>query len=145
MIKQFQKLSNEERELLFNAPVLISVLASCSLNDINVSQRSGYIKMAHLKTFTAILILGPYYEEVEKDFNERFEAATKKYFPFDQNRRIALKKEIVSVNFLIERMNTEYAYDLQKSLEEYTRHIRKAAYSIFRDFIFPVPLTGLTV
>ena len=35
MIKQFEKLTNEERNLLYKAPVLVSVLASCSFNRRN--------------------------------------------------------------------------------------------------------------
>ena len=70
MIKQFEKLTTEERELLYKAPVLVSVLASCSFNEVNKSQKADAIKLAHLKTFTANPLLLPYYAEVEKTFKD---------------------------------------------------------------------------
>lgn len=144
MIKQFEKLTNEERELLYKTPILVSVLASCSFNEVNKSQKAYAIKLAHLKTFTAIPLLLPYYIEVEKIFKDQFEAAIKKYFPFDEAKRSILKKEIERVTIIISKLDKRYAYALHKSLDGYARHVKKAAHSIFQDFIFPIPIPGLT-
>ena len=73
MIKQFENLAMEEQELLLKAPVLVSVLASCSFNNVNEIQKADAIKLAHLKTFTATPLLLPYYEVVEKDFEQQFD------------------------------------------------------------------------
>jgi hypothetical protein len=144
MIKQFEKLSNEQRELLYKAPVLVSVLASSSFNEVNKHKKADAVKLAHLKTFTATPLLRPYYAEVEKTFKEQFETSVKKYFPFDDAKRNDLKKEIESVNHIIEKLDKEYARALHDSLEGYSKHVRKAAHSVFQDFIFPVPIHGLT-
>ena len=144
MITQFKKLTNEERELLYKAPVLVSVLASSPFNEVNKDQKADAVKLAHLKTFTAAPLLRPYYAEVEKTFKEQFETSVKKYFPFDDAKRNDLKKEIESVNHIIGKLDKEYARALQDSLEGYSRHVRKAAHSVFQDFIFPVPIPGLT-
>jgi hypothetical protein len=94
MITQFKKLSNEERELLYKAPVLVSVLASSSFNEVNKYQKADAVKLAHLKTFTATPLLLPYYAEVEKTFKEQFETSVKKYSPFDDAKRNDLKKKL---------------------------------------------------
>ena len=144
MIKQFEKLTDEERERLYNAPVLVSVLASCSFNNVNKARKAEAIKLAHLKTFTAAPVLLPYYAEVEKKFEERFEAEIEKYYPFDAAKQKALKKEMDSVNTIIKKLDPDYAQILYKSFERYSRHVKRAAHSIFTDFIFPVPIHGLT-
>ncbi|MEO5999566.1 MAG: hypothetical protein ABIN89_22415 [Chitinophagaceae bacterium] len=144
MIKQFEKLTMEEQELLFKAPVLVSVLASSSFKTVNKIQKADAIKLAHLKTFTAIPLLIPYYTEVEKDFKEQFEEVQKQYFPFDEVKRNALKKEMDRVNLVIEKLEKEYAMALYKSLEKYARHVKRATHTVFVDFIFPVPIPGLT-
>ena len=144
MIKQFEKLTTDERSLLYKAPVLVSVLVSCSFNEVNKNQEADAIKLAHLKTFTAIPLLLPYYGEVEKTFKEQFETAIIKYFPFDEAKRNELKGEIDKVNLVIGKLDKEYAYTLHKSLEGYARHVKKAAHSIFQDFIFPMPIPGLS-
>ncbi|HCL82341.1 MAG TPA: hypothetical protein DIC22_00130, partial [Chitinophagaceae bacterium] len=92
MIPQFEKLSGEEAELLLEAPALISVMASCSDRNINKRQKADAIKLAHIKTFTAIPVLQPYYREVEKDFANRFDRIAEKYFPFDEKKRNELKE-----------------------------------------------------
>ena len=144
MINQFEKLTIEERELLYKAPVLVSVLASSSFNEVNKAQKADAIKLAHLKTFTAAPLLLSYYAQVEKTFKDQFEDAIKKYFPFDDAKRNDLKKEIEKVNKIIGKLDKEYAHTLRNSLDKYARHVKKAAHSVFLDFIFPVPIPGLT-
>ncbi len=145
MIKQFEKLTTDERSLLYKAPVLVSVLVSCSFNEVNKNQEADAIKLSHLKTFTAIPLLLPYYREVEMTFKEQFETAIKKYFPFDEAKRNELKGEIDKVNLVIGKRDNEYALALHKSLEGYANHVKKAAHSIFQDFNFPMPIPGLSV
>lgn len=144
MIRQFEKLTDEERELLYKAPVLVSVLASCSFNEVNKIKKADAIKLSHLKTFTANPLLIPYYTEVEKKFKELFEAAIRQYFPFDEAERIALKKEMNRINRVIEKLDKEYARALNKSLEKFTRHIKRAGHTVLVDFIFPLHMPGLT-
>jgi len=146
MIKQFEKLTTEEQCLLYKAPILVSVLASSSLNEItiNKSQKADAIKLAHLKTFTAMPLLISYYGEVEKNFKEEFEAAINKYFPFDEAKRNELKKEMDKVSLVIDKLDKEYAEALSRSFERYAKHVKKAAHSIFQDFIFPLPIEGLS-
>ena len=94
MITHLEKLTEAEQELLLKAPVLMSVLASCSGGEVNKQQKADAIKLSHIKTFTAIPILRPYYREVEKNFQEDFESVAKTYYPFDDKKRNELKKEI---------------------------------------------------
>ena len=144
MIKQFEKLTEEEQALLLKAPVLVSVLAACSFIYVNKAQKADAIKLAHFKTFTAAPVLLPYYIEVDKTFREEFDATVQQYFPFDDEKRNQLKKEISRVNNVIARLDKDYAAILHKSLEKYARHVNKAAHSIFEDFIFPIPIPGLS-
>ena len=144
MIKQFEKLTNEERELLYKAPVLVSVLASCTFNQINEVQKADAIKLSHLKTFTAKPELSNYYVEVDKQFKDQFDLAVKEYSPFDDKKRNSLKGEIDRVNHIIGKLEKTYGQVFHKSLEGYANHVKKAAHSIFQDFIFPIPIQGLT-
>lgn len=144
MIKEFEKLNAAEVTLLYRAPALVSVLVSCSYNEVNKSQKGDAIKLAHLKTFTANPALLSYYNEVDKLFKEEFEAAVKKYFPFDASKRNALKNEIEKVNSIILKLDAGYATLLHKSLAAYAKHVKKAAHSIFQDFIFPLHIEGLS-
>ncbi|MEO7264479.1 MAG: hypothetical protein ABIW38_06175 [Ferruginibacter sp.] len=143
MTKPFEKLTTEEVEQLYKAPVLLSVLASCSNNQVNKIQKADAIKLAHLKTFTAISLLLPYYIEVEKNFKKLFEAAIEQYYPFDDAKRITIKKEIDKINLVIEKLDIEYARALHKSLKNYASHVKRSTHNVFVDFILPLPIPGL--
>jgi hypothetical protein len=144
MVKQFEHLSPEEQELLFKAPVIVSVLASCNHNTINEIQKKDAVKLAHFKTFTAAPLLLPYYNEIDKNFKEEFEAMVKKYSPFDDENRLALKNELIKIKSIISKLDPGYAQLLVKSLEKYSRHVKKAGHSVIEDFIFPIPIPGLS-
>ena len=143
MIPQFEKLSIREQELLMKAPVLLSVLASCSERGINQKQKADAIKLAHIKTFTAVPELQPYFKEAERNFKEHFEEAAVRYYPFDEEHRRLLKGEIKKIQEIINRLNPAYATALSKSLERYVIHVKRATYSVFRDFIFPLAMPDL--
>ena len=131
-MKQLEHLTEEERNDLFAAPVLLSVLASCTGGSINKEQKAEAIRLAHLKTFTADPLLIPFYREVEKHFGSRFEEAVRRYAPFDDSKRDELKGKI----------NKDYAGRLIRSFEKYEHHVSKAGHSVIEDFIFPMPLPG---
>lgn len=143
MIKQFENLSMEDRNLLLSAPVLLSVSVSCSPGEVNKDQQADALKLAHLKTFTADPLLIPFYVEVEKHFKNQFESAVKQYMPFDEQKREKLKEVIDRINLVMQKLNADYANRLHNSFQKYERHVRRSAHSVFQDFIFPVPIRGL--
>ncbi len=144
MMNQLEKLTEQEKEFLFKAPILLSVLAASGDNKINKKQKADAIKLVHLKTFTASPLLIPYYKEVEKKFNKYFNEAVKKYAPFDDVKRQALKKEINIIDTIIQKLDKDFSRALHKSLTAYADHVRRSGESIIDGFIFPVPIHGLT-
>ena len=138
MIAHLEKLTEAEQELLLRAPVLMSVLASCSGGEVNKQQKTEAIKLSHIKTFTAIPLLQPFYKEVERNFQDDFESVALAYFPFDDKKRNDLKKAIEKVQHILKKLDPEYAELLGKSLERYANHVKRATHSIFRDFVFPM-------
>ncbi len=86
----------------------------------------------------------PYYTEVAKGFKEQFECAIKRYFPFDENKRNEIKKEMHKINFIISKLDKDYAFTLQAGLDKFEKHVKNARHSIFQDFIFPLPMQGLS-
>jgi len=140
MIRQFENLTNEETERLLKAPVLLSLLAACSFNSINKTQKADAIKLAHIKTFSSTPLLIPYYNKVNENFKKDFEEAQEKYFPFDPPKQNLLKKELDSVNNIIAKLDKDYGKALHESLDGYARHVKKAAHTVFQDFVFPLAL-----
>ncbi len=144
MMDQLAKLTKQEQEILFTAPILLSVLAASGDHEIDKKEKAEAAKLIHLKTFTAESALIPYYKEVEKNFNACFEEVTKRYAPFDHIKRQALKEEINVLQTVFEKLDKDFASILNKSLASYAEHVRKANANFLEGFIFPIPINGLT-
>lgn len=145
MIKNFKNLNNDEVELLLKAPALFSVFAASNDHEISNAQKSDAIKLAHLKSFTSDdLTLISYYSEVEKKFKTYFESIVKIYTPFDDEKREELEIEIEKVNFVISKLDTDFANALHRSLCNYAEHVKKSDKSILENFIFPIPINGIS-
>jgi hypothetical protein len=143
MINRLKKLTSEERELLYQAPVLLSVQAACTNKGINPTQKKDAIWLSHIKTFTADPVLIPYYKEVEKNFAPLFEATVQQYYPFDEAQQTALQEKINKVYEVVAKLDAGYAEDLRRSLKKYANHVRRATHSVFQDFMFPLKIRGL--
>ena len=65
------------------------------------------------------------------------------YYPFDDVHRNLLKLEIQNIQKIIAKLGPSYGKALSKSLERYTIHVKRATYSIFQDFIFPLAMLYL--
>ena len=144
MIKQFENLLPAEAHVLLKAPALISVYAASSINGVNPAQKADAVKLAHLKTFTANPALIPFYREVDQNFKEEFEDAVQEYKPFDKEKMYRLKDKIERIKFIVKKLDPEYARLLLTSFEKYERHVRRSAHSVVEDFIFPIPIPGLS-
>lgn len=144
MIAQFENLTNQEQELLLKAPALVSVLASCSLNEVNAARKAAALKLAHLRTYKAYPEMLTFYADAENRFETEFEAAVKAYMPFNEAKRGALKKALDDIHHIILKLESSYAQLLLKSLNRYAAHVKKADHSVFEDFVFPFLVPGLT-
>jgi hypothetical protein len=144
IIDAFKQLSEIDREYLYKAPVFVSVLAASTNNRINKKQKADALKLARLKTFTARPELIFFYKIVEKNFKDGFEELEKQYKPFNKQKREALIKELEKVDVVISKLDKRIAEILHKSLNEYAHHIKKAGIGILDDFVFPLPIKGLT-
>jgi hypothetical protein len=144
MIQELQRLTNEEKARIFKAPVYVSLLAASSNNEVSEKEKADAIKMAHLKTFTADPLLLEYYNEVEENFVDNFEAAVKRFTPFDDAKRELLTEEVNLLNKIIDKLDQPFASVLKKSLSGYAAHVKKSERALLSNFIFPFKLPGLT-
>lgn len=143
MIPQFENLTAAERDLLFQAPALLSFWEACAQNYMNPVQKEDAIKLAHLKTFTAVPLLLPYYAEVEKRFTNQWEALEQEYLPLDEYRRSKFIQQKQMVEKVIEKLDARYAQVLKSSLHRFAKHVKRANHSVFQDFLFAFAIDGL--
>jgi hypothetical protein len=144
MIKEFEKLTASEQDILLKAPAIVSLLAASATGQINEWEKSDAIKLAHIKTYSANTLLIPYYKEAESVFEKNFDAMVKKYAPFDEPRRAMMQTEIEDVNDVISKLDDAFGMALHTSLAGYAEHVKKAYKGLVVNFLFPFPIPGLT-
>jgi hypothetical protein len=142
MIPQFHRLTEEEQELLYKVPILISVLASCFCEN-QKRPNAEAIRLAYLKTFVVHPLLLPYYHEIEMRFIGLFQTAIKQYFPFVDPMRITLNREMDRANRAISKLDREYAQTLHQSLEKYASHVKSASDTVCSNLSFPAAIPVL--
>lgn len=143
MKEHFNKLLKAEQELLYRAPAIMSVNAVSNSSDITDSEKADAIKLAHLKTFTAVPSLVDYFREVELNFVSNFEEVARKYAPFTDQTRSELKQEILAINAVIEKLDKNFGASLKSSLVKYGEHVNKSDRSVLEDFLLPFKLHGI--
>jgi hypothetical protein len=144
MIKEFERLTKNEQDILLKAPAIVALLVASGTGQINEWEKSDAIKLAHLKTYSANPLLIPYYKEVEQVFEKNFEGMAKKFAPFDEPKRAMMQKEIDEVNDVIAKLDNAFALTLHTSLAGYAEHVKKAYKGLVVNFLFPFPIPGLT-
>jgi len=143
MIKEFEMLTAEEKALLLKAPVIVTVQELSSFKEISKAQKDEAIKLAHMKTFTELNLLVPYYEAVDRNFKKDLEDHLERFVPFNTANCMAIKKEMNEIDRIIDKLDKLYGGLLRKSLAGYARHIHNTAHSVFQDLIFPVAFSKL--
>ncbi|MDN3668210.1 hypothetical protein QWY93_02555 [Echinicola jeungdonensis] len=144
MQKEFEKLSQQDRELLLKAPVLVSLLAASTDGAFDEEEKADAIELAHFRTFTAIPELQPFYREVEKIIKSQWEQLTQQYSPLDEMNHQALGQEVEEVNKVILKLDEDYARWLTKSLKSYAKHVSEIHRNFFEFFVFPPNVPGIT-
>lgn len=144
MIKEFEKLNTQEKEMLLKAPAYVSLLAANADGDMDESEKKAAIKFSHIKTFSSHPMLQEYYKEVENIFTNNIELLDNQLPKGKEERDNAIKSKLACLEVVLQKLGKEYAATLQRSFITYTEHVSRAHKNLFESFIFPINIKGLT-
>jgi len=66
------------------------------------------------------------------------------YAPFDTWKMKELQTEVDAINDIIARLDPAFAVLMHHSLSTYAEHVKHADHSVLEDFLFPIPIHGIT-
>lgn len=138
MTTEFDHLSEEERKLLFKAPAMVAVFAA--LYDDGVvepKEKADAIRLAHLRTFTSAEVLHSYYEKVDSDFEQNFDAVLDNLPEGKEERDEYLEKQLKVIGKILTKVEIEFADGLARSLKSFSRHVFKANSHFLEYFLLP--------
>jgi hypothetical protein len=138
--KVLQELEGEDKELLFTAPVWISLFASYRHDgEIDKSEKAEAIKQAHFRTFTSPNSLHAYYKVVDDHFEDKFNAFNNALPQGDEERDQLLEEKIRAIVKVVKGLSDEHISKLlMHDLNEFYLRVFRADSSIFQYFTFPI-------
>ncbi len=144
IMNPFKNLSSRDNEALLKFPAYISMLAANSDDKLDEIEKKSAIKFAHIKTFSCDPLLSDYYKEADKVFGINI-AQLDNELPKDvKSRNEAIKNELLDLNKIVLKLGKKYAIVMHSSMESFRKHVSRAHHNVLVDFIFPIPIPGLT-
>ncbi|MEO7768190.1 MAG: hypothetical protein ABIS01_12215, partial [Ferruginibacter sp.] len=139
-----ENLSPKENEALLKFPVYVSLLAAISDDKMDEAAKQSAIKFSQIKTYSCDPLLTSFYEAADNVFEKNMLQLDKDLPMKNEERVAAIKKELLDLEKILLKIGKEYATVMRVSMKSFKEHVSKAHHNVFLDFIFPLPIKGLT-
>ena len=127
MIPEFEPLREDEVEVLLNAPIHVAILIAGADGKIDKSERREAIDVARTKQSRAREQLAAYYKLVGERFEPKFNELIDS-LPSGTNERIqAITIELRKLNFILPKVEKNFAIKLHASLKDLAKKIAEAS------------------
>lgn len=125
MIKEFEKLREDEVDVLMKAPVYVAILIAGADGDIDKSERKEAIDIAHNRQSRSREQLSEYYKHV--DFDGEFEKLVNELPSGTEERTTAITRELRKLNFILKKVDRAFAVKLHASLKDLAKKVAEAS------------------
>lgn len=143
-MKPNKNLSEQEYQELLKFPAYISLLAANSDGKLDEAEKKSAIRFSHIKTYSCNPLLLDFYDEADKSFEQNIEQLDKELPKEKKQRENMIKSELLNLEKLVLKSGKDYVSAMHQSMKSFKEHISKAHRNVLVDFIFPVPIDGLT-
>jgi hypothetical protein len=143
-MKPFKTLTVEENKTLLKFPAYISLFAANWNRNLDEVEKNSAVRFDYIKTFSYDPILAEFYKEADKVFKKNIEQLDKDLPKGKEGRDAAIKMELVTLEKIVVKLGKEYVFVMRKSMKSFKEHVSKAYDSELVDFIFPIPIPGLS-
>ena len=143
-MKPFKELTESENKELLKFPAFISLLAANSDNKLDEVERLSAIKFSHIKTYSCDPLLTEFYEEADKVFENNIKQLDEDLPIEKASREATLKSELQKLETIVLKLGEDYISVMHRSMKSFKDHVSQAHHSVLVDFIFPMPMKGLT-
>ena len=143
-MNSFKNLSVKERKALLKFPAYISLLAANNDGRLDKAEKKAAVKFSHIKTFSCDPLLTDFYAEADKHFEKNIEEFDKGLPEGRDKRDKAIRSELAELEKIVAKLGKEYVSIMRRSMKSFKEHVSKAHHNVFLDFVFPMPIKGLS-
>ena len=140
----FKNLTIREHELLLKFPAYISLLAANTDGRFDKAEKFSAVELVHIKTYACDPRLGEFFQEVNNGFEKTIDELDKVLPAGKQNRHLAIKAKLLSLEKIVLKLGKEYTDIMHQSMESFKDHVSHAHHNVLVDFLFPIPIKGLS-
>ena len=115
-MKEFEKLSSTEADLLLKAPLLVCILIAGADDDIDRKEIKKAIQLAQKKQSRGNSRLVDYYQLMAEDFEDKLKVLIQSYPSKAAQREPILQTELEELNIVFTKIDKNWAIDFYKSL-----------------------------
>jgi hypothetical protein len=127
MLSKIEHLSSAEKNLIVNAPVLISALVSGSDGEFTPSEIEQAVKIIHIKTYSETRDVSGVYKTVDGHTEESIEMLISSLPESTTERNEMLISMLKGLNDIFPKLDPTFAHDLYTSLKELAFYVSNAA------------------
>jgi hypothetical protein len=143
-MKQFNTLIKDEKYALLKFPAYITLLAANSDGLLDKTEKKEAVKLEHIKTFSADPLLAEFYREADKIFKNNLDQINNNLPEGKDHREADIKTELTKLEKIISKLGDDYTSVMHRSMKSFKDHVSKAHHNVLIDFIFPMPIKGLS-
>ena len=139
-----EKLTTQEHDLLLKFPAFISLLAANTDGVLDGREKLSANKLAHIKTFSSDPVLRDFYNEVDLNFESTLDNLDKALPVDKESRATAIRIELMKIENILLKLGNGYMAIMHKSMKAFKDHVSNAHHNVLVDFLFPLPIEGLS-
>lgn len=127
MIEEFKNLTQEEVEVMYKVPVLVSILIAGADNDIDRSEIRQAVSLSKIKQTKAREDLIDYYKEAGKDFEDKMKVMIQQYPARSEERNPLIIAELKKLNSILPKLNNNFAQEFYGSIKDIAKKIAESS------------------
>ena len=131
VVKELEKLTEEDRDLVLRTPALIAVLISGADGDFSQEEQRQAFRAVHFRGIQGEELLFDYYKVVDHSFKSALEHIKQKYSGTPDERAEKIGAKLAELSNVLPKLDKIYANVLLDNWKSLAKSIAKAEGGIF--------------
>lgn len=127
MLKQFESLSKEDRQIMMDAIPLVTILIAGADGKIDKKETERAARIQKVRSYDAAKELAPYYKEVGKTFDNRLNELLAELPAGLEKRQEAISQRLAKLNDVFTKVDHFYAKNFYDDLLSFSDHVAKSS------------------
>jgi hypothetical protein len=140
----FEQLSETEQHEFLKYPAYISLLAANMDGFTAEEEKKQAVAFDDLSTYQSNPILSAFYQDAEKYYQPNLETLDNHLPKGKLERDVVIKIELRKIKELLRKLDPACAALMHHSMTAFKEHVSAAHDHELDDFLFPIPIPGLT-